>query len=228
MGEGNLVIFKGTAEGIVVILDESADFNEVLASFREKLDESKQFFKGSRVNMRFKGRSLSRKQQDELMSLLVHQNVVNISFVHEFEQEASEDNQDLKWTKEELKNLDGAPTYFHYGIVRSGHHIDYKGNVIVLGDVNPGGLITAGGNIIILGALKGKVHAGLDNKIVHPFVVSTLMAPIQIGIQNIIAQSPNGESIYDKEIKGIQIAYLHKDQIYVDQIDSKSLNHMLR
>lgn len=228
MGEGNLVVFKGTADGIVVWLDQVAEFDEVLNNFKEKLSESKQFFKGSKISIRFKGRSLNEEQREALMSLLTNQDIVNISFVHQFEEEKVEEDNDLAWIKEQLLTFEGSMTHFHYGIVRSGNHVNYKGNIVILGDVNPGGLVTAGGHVIIIGTLKGKVHAGLDNKVVNPFIVSNVMDPIQIGIKNIIAQSPNGESLYAKAEKGAQIAYLYEEQIYVDQIDSKTLNHMLK
>lgn len=229
MVEGNLVVFKGTADGIVVILDSEADFEELLDQFKEKLEYSKNFFKGSRVSMRFKGRSLTKEQQDRLLMLLTNQNIINISFIHDFAKEnKKEDDNHLLWIKDQIENHQASLTQFHYGIVRSGHHIDYQGNVIILGDVNPGGLVTAGGSVIVLGALKGKVHAGIDMTCTQPFVVSSAMAPIQIGIRNIIAQSPNSESAYNINSNMLQIAYLHEEQIYVDQIDSKTLNHMLK
>ena len=144
MGEGNLVVFKGTADGITVVLDSNAAFNKIVSHFKEKLEESKQFFRGSKVSIRFKGRSLTKEQQEELMELLAHQNILNISFVHQFEGEEVHYDKDLIWVKEQLETQKGSLTHFHYGIVRSGNHIDYKGNVIVLGDVNPGGLIKIG------------------------------------------------------------------------------------
>ncbi|MDF2877178.1 MAG: Septum formation inhibitor MinC [Clostridia bacterium] len=229
MGEENLVVFKGTAEGIMVLLDENADFEEIMDNFKQKLEQSKAFFKGSKVTMRFKGRSLNRQQQDRLLMLLANQNVINISFVHAFETESSEqEDNHLAWVKEQLDSQYASLSHFHYGIVRSGHHVDYQGNVIVLGDVNPGGLVTAGGNVIVLGALKGKAHAGLNLKNDKPFIVAYTMHPIQIGIKNSIAQSPNGEFICGTTTNCPQIAYLHDEQIYVDQIDFKTLNHMLK
>lgn len=227
MEQGNLVVFKGTPEGIIIILDEDAEFEQILISFKQKLQQSKQFFKGSKVSVRFKGKSLTQLQQEKLMELLANQNILNISFIHQFEGEESQYDKDLMWIKEELEKDGASLTHFHFGIVRSGTHIDYKGNVIVLGDVNPGGLITAGGNVIVLGSLKGKVHAGLDNSCNNPFIISYVMQPIQIGIGNVIAQAPKGESFGNKETKELQIAYLKNQQIYVDILDAKSLNHML-
>mgnify|MGYP002233201193 CR=1 FL=1 len=42
----------------------------------------------------------------------------------------------------------------------SGQVITSESSVTIIGDVNPGAKIIAQGNIVILGALKGNVHAG--------------------------------------------------------------------
>jgi septum site-determining protein MinC len=46
------------------------------------------------------------------------------------------------------------------GRVRSGQKIETTRHVMIFGDVNPGAEIIAGGDIIVLGKLGGKVHAG--------------------------------------------------------------------
>ena len=50
------------------------------------------------------------------------------------------------------------------GRIRSGQKIESKKHIIIAGDVNPGAEISAGGDVIILGRLKGKVHAGIPDK----------------------------------------------------------------
>jgi septum site-determining protein MinC len=221
MSDKNLVVFKGTGDGITVLMDDLADFDLILSEFMDKLKASKKFFKGSKVSIRFKGRTLSKDEQDKLLNLLRNQNILNISFLHELEE-------DLIVNANQSCDDQISHTHFHYGIVRSGQHIQYNGNVVVLGDVNPGGLVTAGGNIIILGALKGKVHAGLNLNVSKPFVVALGMFALQIGLRNIVAQSPDGDTVYGKKEMIPQIAYIQEDQIYVDQIDLKSIQDMLK
>lgn len=46
--------------------------------------------------------------------------------------------------------------------LRSGQVVSFNGDVTVFGDVNPGAQLVASGNIIVLGALKGLVHAGSE------------------------------------------------------------------
>ena len=44
--------------------------------------------------------------------------------------------------------------------VRSGQVIRHPGHIVVLGDVNPGAQLIAGGDIIVWGKLQGSAHAG--------------------------------------------------------------------
>ena len=224
MGEGNLVVFKGTVDGIIVILDEKAAFEDVISHFKQKLNQSKAFFKGSKVGIRFKGRLLSPDEQEVLIDILRKQDIINISFVHPFENEPIPYDEKMLWVKKELDTMNGSLTHFYYGIVRSGMEIEYPGNVVVFGDINPGGVVKAGGNVIIFGIVKGKIHAGLDANFKNPFIISKGMIPIQIGIKNVIAPCPKDEKNISEEM---QIAYLVNEQIYIDVLDTKSINHML-
>ena len=47
-----------------------------------------------------------------------------------------------------------------YSTLRSGQRIDSEHTVVVVGDVNPGAEIVSGGDVIVLGALRGIAHAG--------------------------------------------------------------------
>ena len=53
-------------------------------------------------------------------------------------------------------------TKFLRKTIRSGQSINYPGNIVIIGDVNPGAEIYAAGNIIVFGNLRGVVHAGTN------------------------------------------------------------------
>jgi septum site-determining protein MinC len=75
------------------------------------------------------------------------------------------------------------------GPLRSGGRVLFEGNVVVMGDVNPGAEIIAGGSVIVWGRLRGVVHAGAqgDEKAV---VCALELAPTQLRIAGEIAVSP--------------------------------------
>lgn len=74
--------------------------------------------------------------------------------------------------------------------LRSGQVVTYPGHVVVLGDVNPGAEVKAGGNIMVLGSLRGTVHAGAwgDDRAV---VVAFRLRPTQLRIAHLISRSPD-------------------------------------
>ncbi|ETR70521.1 MAG: septum site-determining protein MinC [Candidatus Magnetoglobus multicellularis str. Araruama] len=67
------------------------------------------------------------------------------------------------------------------GRIRSGQRIKARRHLVVLGDVNPGGEAMAGGDIIVLGSLKGKAVAGQPDN--HDAIILALdFKPTQVQI----------------------------------------------
>lgn len=52
------------------------------------------------------------------------------------------------------------PTLYHTGTLRGGQALHHPGNVVVVGDVNPGAEIVASGDVLVFGRLAGVAHAG--------------------------------------------------------------------
>lgn len=75
--------------------------------------------------------------------------------------------------------------------LRSGQSIFYPGNVVVLGDVNPGAQVTATGDVIIVGALRGTVHAGAGGD-EAAVVVAFRLEPTQLRIAHHVLRPPAG------------------------------------
>lgn len=56
-----------------------------------------------------------------------------------------------------------APALILKETLRGGRSVRHAGAVIILGDVNPGAEVKAGGDVIVWGKLRGLVHAGFPN-----------------------------------------------------------------
>lgn len=78
--------------------------------------------------------------------------------------------------------------------VRNGQQINHPGTVVVLGDVNPGSEIVAGGDIIIYGSCRGIVQAGVPDYQEATITATKLMAT-QIRIAHIVARSPDNREV---------------------------------
>ncbi len=70
--------------------------------------------------------------------------------------------------------------------LRSGAAIRYDGDVTVFGDVNPGAQVHARGNIVVMGRLRGVVHAG-SNGDDSAFILAFELSPTQLRIGKHIA-----------------------------------------
>jgi len=77
----------------------------------------------------------------------------------------------------------------HKGTVRSGERISSNGNLCIIGDVNPGAIVSAKKNIYVWGKLLGIAFAGKNgNK--NATIASLYLNPLQLRIANVIAIGP--------------------------------------
>ena len=98
-------------------------------------------------------------------------------------------NDSNKTSKINDKNLYFSKTHFHQGTVRSGEYLEIPGDLLILGDVNPGAIVSAEENIIIWGRLLGIAHAGRKGN--SQATISALqLRPVQIRIANKVARGP--------------------------------------
>lgn len=95
--------------------------------------------------------------------------------------------------------------------VRSGQAISHHSHVVILGDVNPGAEIVAGGDIIVWGMLKGMVHAGYpDND--QALVCSLYLSPVQLRIAHLLSRPPEGFEVQPHP----EVAMIRNNQIIVE------------
>ena len=222
----NAVIFKGTKNGIIVVLDENTPYDDLKNVLAEKTIEAKDFFKNAKTAVKFRGANITDSQEQELIDIINKNTDLSISFVineadaPEFSKlrfapkppEEKDEGKLDQLISEALVTAKKNLTTFHKGSVRSGQAIRFPGSIVVIGDVNPGGELIAEGNIIVLGMLKGLAHAGCSGS--HEcFVAALNMRPTQLRIAELIACFPEEES------GGVpQYAYIKENQIYVEPL----------
>ena len=77
----------------------------------------------------------------------------------------------------------------HEGTARSGERISSNGNLCIIGDVNPGAIVSAKKNIYVWGKLLGIAFAGESgNK--NASIASLYLNPLQLRIADVIAIGP--------------------------------------
>jgi septum site-determining protein MinC len=103
----------------------------------------------------------------------------------------------------------GISTLYHRGTLRGGQTLHNLGNIIVIGDVNPGAELIASGDVVVFGALRGVAHAGAQGD-ASARVVALELAPTQLRIATMIA-TPEGSAVE----RGPQHAYILGDRIAI-------------
>ena len=108
---------------------------------------------------------------------------------------------------------------FHKGTVRSGERISSNGNLCIIGDINPGAMVSAKKNIYVWGKLLGIAFAGTSgNK--NASISSLYLNPLQLRIADVIAIGPKDKpkNYYP------EVALIEKQTIIIkpDLIESKN------
>lgn len=73
--------------------------------------------------------------------------------------------------------------------LRSGMDIRHPGSVVIMGDVNPGSTVTADGDVLVWGVLRGVVQAGASGN-TKCLIMALRMEPTQLRIATLLARAP--------------------------------------
>lgn len=107
--------------------------------------------------------------------------------------------------------------------VRSGVEIRHPGSVIIFGDVNPGGIVAADGDILVWGRLRGIAHAGaLGNQ--ECLIMALQMEPTQLRIADTVARSPEKPPAHFEP----EVAYITPQGIRITKSTDFSKNLLSR
>lgn len=194
------VTIKGTSEGLIITLGPGP-FEAVVGEMEERLASRASFFRGGRVALRVGDRSMSVEQLQAIGTALEHLGMTLWAVegdhpathvaARELELEVSlRPNSPPVTVVSQSIPLEEMAGIVVRRTLRSGQTIHYPGHVTLIGDVNPGAEIVAGGDIVVWGRLRGNAHAGAmgDEQAV---ICALQMQPNQIRIGAHIARPPD-------------------------------------
>ena len=118
----------------------------------------------------------------------------------------------IKELKNELffETLSKKKDLLHKGTVRSGDRISSNGDLIIIGDVNPGAIVSASNNVYVWGKLLGVAFAG-ENGNKHASIASLCLNPLQLRICEILAIGPKEKSKHQYP----EVAVLEQEKIII-------------
>ena len=209
---------KGIGEALLVTVPHG-DWGEIEPSLLDAIDERADFFRGAHLVLQLHERGLGASElgtlRDELAARDIGLSAILSSSA--LTQEASADlglASELPRTEAEeselapiATDLIGDDAALIHRTLRSGQTIRHPGHLVVIGDVNPGAEIIAGGNVVIWGRMRGVVHAGAAGD--EDAVVCALeLAPMQLRIAGHISVSPESRGAPRPEM-----AYVRDGQV---------------
>ena len=177
----NAVVIKGNKAGMTVILDADLSFEELIQVLEMKFKETSRFWGSAQMTLTLEGRMLTPKEELQIVNTITENS--NIEVMCLIDSDANRIERCEKALNEKLMELSSATGQFYKGMLRSGDVLESESSIVIIGDVEKGARVAAKGNVIILGSLKGTVHAGVAGNI-NAVIVAFEMAPDQVKISD--------------------------------------------
>lgn len=209
-----LVQIKGIREGLLIILGEG-DWSEVQTALLEQLELQKEFLKGARIALDVGNHILKAVDLGQLRNELSERELnlwavmsnsprtVDTAQTLGLATRISRPKPDRVVQPLNTTLSSGEQAVVVQRTLRSGFSLKSPGHVVVIGDVNPGAEIIAGGNVIVWGRLLGMVHAGAEGDDTA-LVCALDLAPTQLRIASCIATTPKRKGKPQPEIARVE------------------------
>ncbi len=235
------VTIKGTAGGLLCRLldDETIAFSDLLAELSDRLAGGEKFFRKGRFTVELGNRSLFKDDFDGMLEIFNRFDIsieAVISGVQSTRSQAKlagipsnlPNNQNTRPAlvaegqpgknsaggRGGVQPFDSAEAYFIRRTVRSGQVIRHHTDVIILGDVNAGAQVIAGGSVIVWGTVRGRIDAGQNAGGEGAVICALSLRPTQLGIHNVVAMG-NDDALKDPDV-GPEMASLQDGTIVLD------------
>jgi septum site-determining protein MinC len=227
----SIVSIKGTGDGLLISLGDGP-WESVEASLLEVIDTRRDFFRGAQIALQVGERVLERDDIRKLRDRLAEHDVTLRAVLGDSAETArsarrvdleaglaqnqpveTHEPRDLPEIKPDETGISGVLIRH---TLRNGRTVRHTGHVVVIGDVNPGAQIIAGGDVLVWGRLRGTVHAGAlgDEK---SLVCALDLRPMQLRIANIVAVGSDG----GKSRPHPEIAFVSDGQIVAEEWGSQ-------
>lgn len=201
---------KGIREGLLITLGEGT-WAEVNQALLEQLDQQAEFLRGARLALDVGNHELKAVELGQLRNHISDRElslwaVLSTSPTTERTAQTlglatriARSRPEYINSRSETAPHAGEQAILVHRTLRSGVSLKHAEHVVVIGDVNPGSEIVAGGDIIVWGRLRGTVHAGAEGD--EKAVVCALdLSPIQLRIAGQIALTPQRRGKSQPEI----------------------------
>lgn len=197
------VTIKGVKDGLVFLFDDTCPFEELVGDLKHKLEKTHQnILTGPLIHVFVKlgNRRATEEEKERLKGIISARGNLLV--------------QSIESEPDKMKALEEGRIQVVKSIVRSGQVLHIEGNVMLMGDVNPGGMITASGDIYVMGSLRGMAHAGLAGN-ESAIIAASHMRPTQLRIAQVISRPPDEWGVGETYM---EFAYINNGVMEIDKI----------
>ncbi len=200
---------KGIRDGLLITVD-SGNWAEGRSALLAHIEERRQFFHGAKVTLDVGNHVLDADALETLRDQLTEQGLLLVGVLSNSpttNQAARSLGLAVEVTQPHPNrsarpfdtSVEGDAAILVQRTLRSGNNIMYPGHVVVIGDVNPGAEIVAGGNIVVWGRARGTLHAGAQGD-ESAIVCALELIPTQLRIAGKISITPPQDDTLVPEI----------------------------
>ncbi|MDG5786849.1 septum site-determining protein MinC [Evansella sp. AB-P1] len=204
------ILIKGTKDGLTFFLNDQCSFDSLITELQLKLSERPQSIESEDAFVRVKlvtGMRYLSTQQIELLSKTLSDYIQGVIETIDSDVITKAEAEDLR-KNQDVNRLNK--------IIRSGQVVEMKGDLLLIGDVNPGGTVKATGNIFVMGKLLGIAHAGYEGNR-DAVICASAMLPSQLRIADTFRRNP--DSTTTEIPKMMECAFIDESgEIVVDRV----------
>jgi septum site-determining protein MinC len=210
---GPAVKVKGIKEGLLVTFGQG-EWETLVGELLKYLDQQAEFLRGGRLALDVGNHVLKAVEMSRLRDL-VSDRGLNLWCILSESPKTQETAQTLGLATRISKpapertittletSVSGDQAVLVRRTLRSGYSLSHTGHIVIIGDVNPGAEVIAGGDVVVWGRLRGMVHAGAEGD--EAAVICALdMSPTQLRIAGKIAPPPDRRGQPQPEIARLQ------------------------
>lgn len=217
------VLIKSFQNGITLLLNEEASFEQILDEIAFKFNEARKFFGTASVALSIEGKAVSNTEEIRILEAIKKNSNVNVMCIVGHDDETNK-NFIKALQHMERKLTGGDEGQFYRGTLKNREVIETENSIVILGDVYPGSAIISARNIIILGGLYGEAYAGGNGK-GNAFVVALEMEPERLKIGDFKYKTNGKQSKWGIRPKvQPKIAYVKNDKIIFEPLTKDLLS----
>lgn len=221
----DMVLIKSFPNGITLLLNREADFENILQEIAVKFSEARSFFGSASMALSIEGRILTDAEELLVVETIRQNSDIRILCMIGHNEET--DKSFIKALQHVEKRISGANEgQFYKGTLKDREVLETDNSIIILGDVYPGCAVISTKNIIVLGGLYGEAYAG-GNGQENAYIVALEMEPERLKVGDFKYKANTKQTKWGIRPKvQPKIAYVKNNRIVMEPLTKELLDSL--